>query len=105
MVHVHGIVSCAGVHRESYWSCQPYNDTVEVLLANSYKELIYPRQARRFRLLNYGAFSKAVVFNLEAEKYYGRNGESLFIWHAEDFCDQSESDNVGETCIYVDVLY
>jgi len=106
LLHVHGMVSCFGSKLSTYWGCKPNIESLGVVLTNSDREIIYPPyQQVWFNLPNYGAFSKEVVFDLSAEQYYGKKGESLFIWYAEDINDESEDGNEGETCLHVDILY
>ena len=104
LVHVSGSVRC-GYGRWSKWGCagSPHLST---LITTSKNVILLPEsKTPRYKISGYDRDSKEIVFEDLSNPLLLSSGQELRLWYAEDWLDQSESDNGGKTCADVYAKY
>ena len=105
LLYVSGYIKCQLKKKGSYWGCHR-KQRLTTLITNKNNEVIFPDYEHEgvYTLPDYHANSTELVFRALKPPVRVADGEEFRIWNLQDLRDNSEHNNVGQTCTNVYIL-
>lgn len=106
LVYKSGYVTCNSKNLPygSHWACNN-RERIGTIITNGANKVIFPHNYKNtsFTLPSYHCNSSRLIYHLSPQMVDG--GEEFRIWYHEDYRNQNENDNAGNTCTDVYALY